>query len=125
MKLKRFIRVVHQQLVRWFVCGLIGHRCYLWSADGATFLPQRGEDDNMNAECTRCGKTLSACCAIGLPGMRYQKKCRHEWETTHGNGFGHPSQEFCRKCGGYRHRVHDHRIMGHEEWKPGKHPKSK
>jgi hypothetical protein len=52
-------------------------------------------------------------------------RCRHDWSITGCNGFGHPSEEQCIKCGEYRHRVHDHRMIGLEEWKSGKHPKSK
>jgi hypothetical protein len=58
-----------------------------------------------------------------LGGLR---KCRtHDWATTATNGFFHPSEERCLKCGEHRHLVHDHRIIGREEWKPGRHPLSK
>lgn len=49
----------------------------------------------------------------------------HEWATTGINGFGHPSEEKCLKCLEYRHRIHDHRTIGREDWKAGKHPKLK
>lgn len=52
-------------------------------------------------------------------------RCRHDWSITAINGFGSPSEEICIKCGEYRHRIHDHRIMGREEWNTGRHPKSK
>lgn len=52
-------------------------------------------------------------------------KCRHhEWGVTGVNGFFHPSEERCLKCGEYRHLIRDHRIMGREEWKTGRHPLS-
>jgi hypothetical protein len=34
-------------------------------------------------------------------------RCRHDWSITGCNGFGHPSEEVCIKCGKYRHRIHD------------------
>jgi len=53
-------------------------------------------------------------------------RCRsHDWAINAVNGFGSPSEEVCLKCGEYRHRVHDHRIMGCEEWQAGRHPLSK
>jgi hypothetical protein len=54
--------------------------------------------------------------------------CRHDWSITGCNGFGHPSEEQCIKCGEYRHLIHDFdkfRRGVDEEWKTGKHPKSK
>lgn len=57
--------------------------------------------------------------------IRWLMRCRsHEWAVTATNGFFHPSEERCLKCGEYRHRIHDHRIMGREEWQPGRHPLS-
>ena len=55
-------------------------------------------------------------------------RCRHDWDITGGNGFGHPSEERCAKCGKYQHKIHDFDKFRHgveEEWKAGKHPKSK
>jgi hypothetical protein len=60
-------------------------------------------------------------------------RCRHHdwtglmnyWTPTAINSFGMPSEERCENCGEYRHRVLDHRIAGQEEWKTGRHPKSK
>lgn len=60
------------RLVRRLHCAIMGHRCYLWADDGKTFLPVRISDDSVVATCARCGDTLSAVCAIYLPGMRYK-----------------------------------------------------
>jgi hypothetical protein len=61
--------------------------------------------------------------------LGWLKKCRtHDWATTATNGFYHPSEERCMKCGEYRHLVHDFekfRRGEEEEWKPGRHPLSK
>jgi len=49
----------------------------------------------------------------------------HMWGITGCNGFGHASEEKCADCGEYRHKIHNASAIGREEWKPGKHPKSK
>jgi hypothetical protein len=59
---------------------------------------------------------------------RHLQRCRHDYATTGRNGFAHPSEEKCIHCGEYRHKIHDFEKFRHgveEEWKPGKHPKSK
>jgi hypothetical protein len=56
--------------------------------------------------------------------VRWLRECRHDWGIKACNGYGSASEEQCIKCGEYRHRIHDHRIMGREEWKTGRHPKS-
>lgn len=48
----------------------------------------------------------------------------HDWDPTATNGFGHPCEERCSRCGEYRHLIHDARNIGREPWLHGRHPKS-
>lgn len=72
----------------------------------------------MDARKTRRTWPLISVAVHGL--VRWLRECRHDWCVTGTNGFGAASEEQCLKCGGYRHRIHDHRIIGREEWKTGK-----
>lgn len=48
----------------------------------------------------------------------------HTWETTGVNGFYHPTEMQCTRCGKFKHRVCEWKNQGNEPWKPGRHPKS-
>jgi hypothetical protein len=48
------------------------------------------------------------------------------WWPTACNGYGMATEERCHKCGEYRHRVLKAKnLYLDDDWKPGKHPKSK
>jgi hypothetical protein len=56
------------------------------------------------------------------------RECRHDWCITGSNGFGHPSEEQCLKCGEYRHKIHNFDKFRNgidEEWMPGRHPNNR
>lgn len=54
-------------------------------------------------------------------------KHRHEWEPCGHNPWGVPIEEFCRKCGGYRHHLWQDapKPDDNAKWRNGKHPNRK
>jgi hypothetical protein len=50
----------------------------------------------------------------------------HYWWPTACNGYGTAIEEQCYKCKAYRHReLKAGKLFYDNDWKPGKHPKSK
>lgn len=50
----------------------------------------------------------------------------HDWEASRVNGYFIPVEEFCRKCGRYRHRILrvNDEFNYFPEWINGRHPES-
>jgi len=59
-------------LVRWFVCGLVGHAVYPCDRNGKSLMTRT--DEGVECACHRCGKIIRARFGLALKGLKYQPK---------------------------------------------------
>lgn len=59
--------------------------------------------------------------------MKNPFRHRHEWEPCGFNPWGTIIEEFCRKCGSYRHHLWKGMATAESDakWQEGKHPNRK